>query len=498
MRVKVVSSVAVSFMCLCFITAVAGAARPYVGSDGSNSLVLSDGNTTTTLASVLNRILLVESASAQNGVKVNESASRATQQDIVMANLSTTIFQQQQTLSAQASSLTLAKAALRSAKLGFMSETVLGTLRSPAFITDPSNTVYNTVGVLTAMAVTTAGNPIVAFWAGSAAFSLLFCGDSTCSDAAPRTVRVVDTVDLGGAKPSIQLKGPSNNQTVSLTYYDATAQDLKLLVCSDTLCSNGSRTVTTVASAGDVGYFSSLRLAPGTQFPVIAFGNNSAGVTDRVLIATCNDALCVSKTIRTIAGSGTGYYLSLALTAAGLPVIAMYQTVTGTGNLKAIVCSDATCASFAIRDVQLGGDVGYNPSVIIPSSTGFPLFVYFANGNVRVAACSDAGCANSKTLSTVDASSGSYYGLATDPATGFPVVAYRNTKDLLLAVCKDSACSNTANTVLRTVATTGRQGNIVDLVISPVTGFPVISFLDTIDPTNIVLKLVVCADITCL
>ena len=207
-----------------------------------------------------------------------------------------------------------------------------------------------------------------------------------------------------------------------ISYHDQTNGDLKLAVCADATCSSGT-TIRTIDSAGNVGWYTSLALTTA-GFPVISY---YVATSQDLKLAVCADATCSSGTaLRTVDSMGSvGEYTSLALTAAGFPVISYYDQTNG--DLKLAVCADATCSSgTTILTIDSTGRVGQFTSLAL-ATAGFPVVSYYdiTNSGLKLAVCADTTCASGTTIRAIDSTANVGLGTALALTTaGFPVISY--------------------------------------------------------------------------
>ena len=324
------------------------------------------------------------------------------------------------------------------------------------------------VGSHTSLALTTAGFPVILYRDFiNRDLKLAVCADATCSSGT--IIRTIDSMGDVGQYTSLAL---TTAGIPVISYYDVTNQNLKLAVCADATCLSNT-TFRTIDGTGNKGEFTSLALTTA-GFPVISYRDVTNG---DLKLAVCGDATCSSSTtIRTIDSAGdVGWYTSLALTTAGFPVISFYD-ITNSG-LKLAVCADTTCSSSTtIRTIDSAGSVGWYLSLAL-TTAGFPVISYYdkTNGDLKLAVCADVTCSSGTAIRTIDSTSdvGGYTSLALTTA-GFPVISYYATTngDLKLAVCADATCSS--GTTIRTIDSTGDVGHHTSLALTTA-GFPVIS-----------------------
>ena len=252
------------------------------------------------------------------------------------------------------------------------------------------------VGAFTSLALNSSDFPVISYYdVNHNDLKIAICGSPTCS-----TSNVISVIDNGpgeeGWYTSLEL---DNNDFPVISYFDATNQDLKLAICSDSTCA--TRVVSVIDSTGDVGRFTSLTLSD-TNFPVISYYDLTNG---NLKIAICNDTICSSKTITTLDSLGdVGRYSSVELSSSKRPIVS--YTDSSNGNLKLAICGDVTCSSgnIIITVDDSAGNVGYFTSLDL-NDNDFPVISYYdsSNSNLKLALCGDTTCsANNKILTTID------------------------------------------------------------------------------------------------
>jgi hypothetical protein len=126
-----------------------------------------------------------------------------------------------------------------------------------------------------------------------------------------------------------------------VSYQDATNGDLRIAHCNDANCAGGNESIATVDQPGNVGLYTSLEL-DSTGKPVIIYYDATNG---DLKVAHCNDADCVGgdESLASVDQLGAvGFFTSLALDAAGNPVISLHDNTNL--DLKVAHCNDGDCA----------------------------------------------------------------------------------------------------------------------------------------------------------
>ncbi len=294
------------------------------------------------------------------------------------------------------------------------------------------------VGGHTSLTLNAAGNPVISYYDfTNNDLKVAVCGNLTCSSGVISTT--IDSDGIVGWHSSLRLNA-SGNPVIS--YYDYTNSNLKVAVCGNSTCTSGN-TVSTVDSSGSVGDYSSLALNASGN-PVISYEDFNNTV---LKVAVCGNPTCTSGTVSHTVDSNwyVGRYTSLALNAAGNPVISYHDYTHG--DLKVAVCSNPTCnGGTAIQTVDSVGDVGTYTSLKL-NAAGNPVISYRDDTNtaLKVAVCGNPTCSSGNTVTTVDSSGsvGDYSSLALN-ASGNPVISYSDSTNgnLKVASCGNATCTS--------------------------------------------------------
>jgi hypothetical protein len=292
----------------------------------------------------------------------------------------------------------------------------------------------------------------------------------------------------------------SSAGTPVIAYYDLGNTALKLAVCNDPTCAASTIRVLDDGVSDDIGQFNSLALtAAGT--PVVSY----VDLTNlRLKIAICADRTCLSTSTATLASivqdiADLPLVTSLVISSRGPMVAFMNADQALQPVLQLAVCQEATCSIGAVDVLVVDSSIGTGlfPSMQL-SSSGNPVIAYyeFAPGfNLKLAICANPTCSANTIFRTLDSTGdvGRFASLQLTAVTNIPIVAYYDNTDdeLQLAVCNNSVCASNSVTVVDSNLNVGQYAS---LQLSRATGFPVIAYFDF---TNRDLKLAVCRSLTC-
>jgi hypothetical protein len=214
------------------------------------------------------------------------------------------------------------------------------------------------------------------------------CVNAACSGGTS-TLSTVDSTGDVGEYPSIAI-GADGLPVIA--YRDLTNFDLKVAKCVNAACTAGTSTISTVDSAGDVGRFTSIAIGVD-GLPVIAYLDDT---NIDLKVAKCANAACTAgtSTISTVDSAGfMGLFASIAIGPDALPVIAYLDN--SIGALKVAKCANAACTGTStLSTVDSAGNVGYYISIAI-GADGLPVIAYWdaLNGDLKAAKCANVFCA---------------------------------------------------------------------------------------------------------
>lgn len=264
-----------------------------------------------------------------------------------------------------------------------------------------------------------------------------------------------------GRDPSIAL-APDGRPWVA--YTTGTARTLMLMRCGDSACVAGNRSVIVADAPPGAGQYVALRFG-SDGLPVLAYYDPGA---TRLVVTHCGDLDCRAGNVTRYPATSpsAGEFVSLAIGADGLPVMAYYDRTRST--LAVTRCRAVNCATWANAwPDPTRNDAGQYPSLAI-GTDGLPVISHFdaTAGTLRVTHCGAADCSGQAESTTVDAITGREVGVGSTLAIGrdgFPVIAHFLPKEALRVThCGNAACTagNTSTTVTDTADAAGLQPSI--------------------------------------
>jgi hypothetical protein len=289
------------------------------------------------------------------------------------------------------------------------------------------------------------------------------------------TVTVVDTsANDVGSYASMTI---GDDGLAVMSYYDATANALKVAKCGNLFCNTGNIVTTVDDPANDVGLHTSIAIGADGN-PVIAYHDTTA---NSLKVAKCGNAACTGgNTIAVVddPANNVGEYISLGIGLDGDPVIAYYDA--SAGDLKVAKCGNAACSAGNTITVVNSLEAGQFVSLAI-AYDGTPVISYYEsfNGQLRFVKCADAACTANDALRILDSSSADM-GKHTSIAIGLdgnPVISYYDAENFRLKLidCADVTCFDSSPLVLDSGNDVGQFSSVV----IGEDGSPYVSYYDT-------------------
>lgn len=270
----------------------------------------------------------------------------------------------------------------------------------------------------TSIVVGSDGFARIAYAGSGNTLKVAICNDDNCS--AP-TLRVI--VAAGSGYQAHIVMGTNGYPVVS--YFNSGTSQVALTACNDALCASVSTTViaTTSGLTTSTAAVSDPVIA-SDGYPRIAYKSNA----DTVMYMACGNAMCSSgnttNTVETIASSGLGKYVSLALDSSGNARI-VYQS-SSTGFLRYVHCTDGFCSAKNFKTVDNSGTVQYTSIVLDSSGNARISYQNATLADAKYARCADADCTSSS-ISTIE-STGTIASVGTSITmiSGNAVITYNN------------------------------------------------------------------------
>jgi len=318
---------------------------------------------------------------------------------------------------------------------------------------DTPATLDNTgiLGSETSIAIGTDGFPVISYRDSGTNNDLKFvhCASIDCSSN--NTPITLDSTDSVGQWNSIAI-GSDNFPVIS--YYDLTNTALKLLHCTNGLCSSGN-TISTIDNSDIVGRYTSIAIGTTDGFPVISY--HDAGGGGSLKLVHCTNVSCSG-------GEGVGFdtpvvldstdfvglFTSIAIGSDNFPVIS-YKDQTNS-NLKLVHCTNTSCGSggfdtpVLLDSATLVGD--YTSIAIGPD--GFPVISYqdSLNNNLKLVHCTNTSCGAFDAPVTLDSNNAGFFTSIAIGSDGVPVISYHDNTSTELRFAKCTVQGDCAGSII--------------------------------------------------
>lgn len=207
------------------------------------------------------------------------------------------------------------------------------------------------------------------------------CANADCT---ARSARAVDSAGDVGKYTSIKI---GSDGFARISYNDFGNKNVKFARCANADCSTVN--ITAVDSEGDVGQYRVALALNSNNFGFISYYDNTA---NSLKIARCANEDCVSKVITAVDSSGdAGKYSSIILGADGFARVSYYDA--GNGAVKFARCLNADCTAKNISSVDAQNDTGHYTSLALGAG-GFGRISYRDNtaDDLKFIKCADAEC----------------------------------------------------------------------------------------------------------
>jgi hypothetical protein len=263
------------------------------------------------------------------------------------------------------------------------------------------------------------------------------CGGSSGGDEDDYGfIKTIDSVGIVGLYTSIAVNGDN----VYVSYFDSTNMDLKFARSTDGGATWSAGNIKAVDSAGDVGYFTSIK-ADGSNIYISYLD----GTNNELKIAKSTDsgATWPAGNIKTVDTNGVGYFTSTAVD--GANVYISYGDTTNL-DLKFAKSTDggATWPAGNIKTIDSAGSVGNQNSIMVNGSIIYISYLDGTNYDLKIAKSTDGGATwPAGNIKTVDSagSVGYYTSIVIDGANVYISYFYGTNNDLKFARSTDSGAT---------------------------------------------------------
>lgn len=247
----------------------------------------------------------------------------------------------------------------------------------------------NQVGQQSSIAIGLDGLPVIAYLDATAnALRVAKCSNTACSGA-PTITTVDDPVNLVGAYASLAI---GSDGVPVISHIDRTANALRVTRCANAACT-GSATSTNVDDPANVITFQTAIAIGSDGLPLISYYDSTANT---LKVAHCSDVACATPATLTVVdnpANDVGAYTSIAIGADGLAVISYHDATAGA--LKVAKCTNTACTAAPILSTvdNPANQVGFGTAITI-GADGLPMIAYFdvTASALRYVKCGTRSC----------------------------------------------------------------------------------------------------------
>ncbi|HEV8359223.1 MAG TPA: hypothetical protein VGR28_02085 [Candidatus Thermoplasmatota archaeon] len=229
------------------------------------------------------------------------------------------------------------------------------------------------VGNYPSLGIGTDGLAVISYYdATNGDLKVLKCGNASCN--AGNAITTVDNAANNvGLYSSLTIR---RNGLPIVAYHDETNGDLKVVACGNAACSAGNTINTPDASANDVGEYASIALSDDL-FPVISYFDATAS---DLKVMKCSVPACATNNIVIVDGTNAGSWSSLVIGTDGNPVIS-YDDI-GNTDLKIAKCTAVDCSGTPyVASFASGNNEGAGTSLAM-GADGLPFVAYADSTNI--------------------------------------------------------------------------------------------------------------------
>lgn len=242
------------------------------------------------------------------------------------------------------------------------------------------------VGQYSSLAIGSDGFPVIAYFdttVGNGTLKVAKCGNASCSTVAATSYPDANVTNniLGDFGISIAVRSDGvNTYFPIITYYDGTDQNLKMVRCGDAQCSQVTATVHTLDSTGDVGKYSDVVHSVNNKITVTYYDDTN----DDVKIIRCLPTNCAAPTSFMVDGSkaaeptiNVGQYTSVAVGTDDKPIVSYYDVTAS--RLRVARCDNVNCSTATPKTILSNSAEGEYTSIAIRPSDQLPIISYFSS-----------------------------------------------------------------------------------------------------------------------